>query len=666
MNPVVWLVTICVTLFTAFIAFRFRLFRRKVSPLESPRRSRIVPHSVVYSILSRKSFINKRKIYADFEDVVKGCDFILVLYTAGWCTSCRYLTSTLASVYKELKRLGKGVEVIYLPGDRNVNAMLQFMHACHGDWYSLDFKDPDKRLLRMMIGFEGSSGVAVLRPDGSLVCLDGADHLKCYGAQSWAYWAALSNVPLNVLHILGEEELMTRDRSIRRFEHVIANCDIFMLFFDTLNFTYPEFSQQFRSVCEQLKSRGKRFEVIFVSGDRTREDMEQCMKYHGEWHSVQWRSPIIQHLELRLRIHRRPAIVVLKKDGAVVSYIGEQQVAYLSTGAWLSWTQNPKLVVQDAVTSILSESKVTKMDGTSKSIDSAMKDCEITLFLFSSYSCAECQSFVPLLAEVYLGLKQSKKIELIYVTMDSDEGIVKFMNDFQVDWYTLRCDDVTMFRLYRWKKLMISKVPTLAVLQRNADVLTCHGFENITTLKSANAVWDCWTADLPFLLRGRTLEKRDGSVTNFDAILSSSDLIVFYFSSHRGSDCREFTEVMSVFHKVLRALGRRVEVIYISDDRPEDIRKTLNGSFTEWLALTDDDKQSVVASLRFKLGVTKIPSLATINGKSLLHKNCPFVYDQQWCPQVQRFTRDQVTMDTFGVSKAEWDSVEEAVCKQQY
>jgi nucleoredoxin len=52
------------------------------------------------------------------------------------------------------------------------------------------------------------------------------------------------------------------------------------------------------------------------------------------------------------------------------------------------------------------------------------------------------------------------------------------------------------------------------------------------------------------VLAGKKLVKRDGSVHDVDQVLSSANVVAFYFSAHWCPPCRNFTPLLADFYTV--------------------------------------------------------------------------------------------------------------------
>ena len=79
-------------------------------------------------------------------------------------------------------------------------------------------------------------------------------------------------------------------------------------------------------------------EIVFVSGDSSSEEMLSYMKEsHGDWFAVEHKSDIADDLEQKYGVDGIPMLVVVKKDGKLITEDGKSHVM----------GKQPKQVVQE-------------------------------------------------------------------------------------------------------------------------------------------------------------------------------------------------------------------------------------------------------------------------------------------------------------------------------
>nr|ABF22607.1 16 kDa thioredoxion [Carcinoscorpius rotundicauda]2LUS_A Chain A, Thioredoxion [Carcinoscorpius rotundicauda] len=82
------------------------------------------------------------------------------------------------------------------------------------------------------------------------------------------------------------------------------------------------------------------FEIIFVSSDRSEDDMFQyMMESHGDWLAIPYRSGPASNVTAKYGITGIPALVIVKKDGTLISMNGRGEVQSLGPRAFQNWAR---------------------------------------------------------------------------------------------------------------------------------------------------------------------------------------------------------------------------------------------------------------------------------------------------------------------------------------
>jgi len=80
---------------------------------------------------------------------------------------------------------------------------------------------------------------------------------------------------------------------------------------------------------KSLKDKG--LEIVFVSSDQTPEDMNSYMKEaHGDWMAVEHNSDVSNKLSEKYGVSGIPCLVVVKKDGTLVTKEGRSGVTSMA------------------------------------------------------------------------------------------------------------------------------------------------------------------------------------------------------------------------------------------------------------------------------------------------------------------------------------------------
>ncbi|KAL6064460.1 16 kDa thioredoxion [Balamuthia mandrillaris] len=89
---------------------------------------------------------------------------------------------------------------------------------------------------------------------------------------------------------------------------------------------------------EELKSQGKDFEIVFVSSDRSEQDMFGYMtEANMPWLAVPYGDEHVAKLKQKYGISGIPTLVILNQDGEIITKDGRGQVATKGPRAFESW-----------------------------------------------------------------------------------------------------------------------------------------------------------------------------------------------------------------------------------------------------------------------------------------------------------------------------------------
>ena len=100
------------------------------------------------------------------------------------------------------------------------------------------------------------------------------------------------------------------------------------------------FTPMLKDAYEELLEDTQDLEIVFVSSDRTADDMKNYMKEsHGSWLAVQHNSELVNELKTKFGIRGIPALIVCKADGSVVTQEGRADVQKSGPEGMKKWIQ---------------------------------------------------------------------------------------------------------------------------------------------------------------------------------------------------------------------------------------------------------------------------------------------------------------------------------------
>ncbi|KAH7935875.1 hypothetical protein HPB52_014444 [Rhipicephalus sanguineus] len=90
---------------------------------------------------------------------------------------------------------------------------------------------------------------------------------------------------------------------------------------------------------EMKEESAKPVEIVFVTADRTEEDMLRFMAHvHGPWYAVKFDDKEFRNaLFDKYRVSGLPDLVVIKRDGTVITADGVADIKYDGSKAFAKW-----------------------------------------------------------------------------------------------------------------------------------------------------------------------------------------------------------------------------------------------------------------------------------------------------------------------------------------
>nr|AZL94294.1 transposase [Cardiosporidium cionae] len=133
----------------------------------------------------------------------------------------------------------------------------------------------------------------------------------------------------------------------------------------------------------EIQKHNKSFEIIFVSSDHTPGEFEG---YHASmpWLALPYDSPLRKVLGMRYHITGIPSLVLMKKDGTIVSQNGRQEISKPNFIFALPDKIEQNKAIDECVDSLLSDESLQmqiKSNGCKTLVKVLSKYVEITLFI---------------------------------------------------------------------------------------------------------------------------------------------------------------------------------------------------------------------------------------------------------------------------------------------
>ena len=179
-----------------------------------------------------------------------------------------------------------------------------------------------------------------------------------------------------------------------------------------------QFTPMLSRFYQQQKKKRDDFEIIFVTGDRSKDEFETYYSEHP-WLTMPYggeaEKKIRDKLNHKFKVRGIPSLVVVDKDGKTATTDGTRFVQSDPEGKNFPWI--PKTIYETLATTTM-----TTKDGAPLTVDDLKKLDAFSLYFSASWS-PPCRAFTPVLSSTFNKLKNAgTKTEFIYIPSDKDVG----------------------------------------------------------------------------------------------------------------------------------------------------------------------------------------------------------------------------------------------------
>jgi len=168
---------------------------------------------------------------------------------------------------------------------------------------------------------EDLPSVVVMKADGTLVSEDAVTDIANSRGEELNLvkeWKEYDEKANSFCEIIKGCSLVKADESTKPVDEALAGKDIVLVYFSA-HWCPPcrRFTPLLKNFYQDVSEKG--VELIFVSSDRSKEDMLNYMKEsHGDWYAFEHESKIGQKLNKKFRVSGIPTLVALKTDGTII------------------------------------------------------------------------------------------------------------------------------------------------------------------------------------------------------------------------------------------------------------------------------------------------------------------------------------------------------------
>ncbi|XP_022905705.1 nucleoredoxin-like [Onthophagus taurus] len=275
----------------------------------------------------------------------------------------------------------------------------------------------------------------------------------------------------------------TKEQELVPTFETLKKSEILGVYFSFANVHGDEVVKRLRDLYERINI-GKSFnfqvvQVVLWAHNDFYEDIENS--HRESLLNLPWFAVPFTEIHLKTKLSRRyriksgvPTLVLLDKDGCVISAAAQERLGEDPTGALFPWRPRPvEEVLKDVV---LKPGGMYKKEHNMKWDEKNYSDFQMSVkgFYFSAHWCPPCKAFTPQLASVYNAIRKKEvDFEIIFVSSDRSQDSYETYIE-SMPWLCIPFQQVKvrgeLAELYG-----IRGIPTLLLLDNNGHVITMEG-----------------------------------------------------------------------------------------------------------------------------------------------------------------------------------------------
>lgn len=249
------------------------------------------------------------------------------------------------------------------------------------------------------------------------------------------------------------------------------------------------------------------------------------------------------------------------------------------------------------------------VDGSGAAVSASTLDgTTVVGIYFSAHWCPPCRGFTPNLVATYKSIRaEGKNFQIVFASSDKDES--SFSGYFgEMPWLALPFA-ARELKASLSKKYKVQGIPTLVLLNGNAEVITLEGREAVGNDPRGKRF--PWIPPTVAESLGDRFLKADGDLTAADL---EGKVVALYFSASWCGPCQQFSPILARAYKALQAAGTAFEVVFVSSDKDEKSFNEYRAKMP-WAALPFENRTGK-ADLSQRFGIEGIPALVVLDGIS--------------------------------------------------
>ncbi|KAF7286071.1 nucleoredoxin-like protein 2 [Rhynchophorus ferrugineus] len=142
------------------------------------------------------------------------------------------------------------------------------------------------------------------------------------------------------MDMLHGRKVISKDGSLHPIKNVLRNKRILIYFFSASYINRPELFQKLRTLYQENLKRGSGMEILYVSSDTDEKNFKYDFNIRqGPWLAVPFRDSLADELRFKYDISSLPTLIVVNKEGDIITRSGRQELEKLGINVIVTWTE---------------------------------------------------------------------------------------------------------------------------------------------------------------------------------------------------------------------------------------------------------------------------------------------------------------------------------------
>ncbi|KAL1518326.1 hypothetical protein ABEB36_001965 [Hypothenemus hampei] len=142
------------------------------------------------------------------------------------------------------------------------------------------------------------------------------------------------------MDMLEGKNVMSKDGSLHPIKNVLKKKRLLIYLFTASFVNRPEFMQKLKNVYQENLKRNTGMEIIYVTSDTEEKNFKHDFTIRqGPWLAIPFKDTVAIELRYKYEISSLPTLVVVNKEGEIITRSGREELEKLGINVLVTWTE---------------------------------------------------------------------------------------------------------------------------------------------------------------------------------------------------------------------------------------------------------------------------------------------------------------------------------------